>query len=284
MSGIAITAPTTPGSVATCRSCSSERSSAISSRISSSAKIRAGTRISARAEAGISQVVSSIRTSKDFSDIEHHPAAPGSVLPPEAEPVQRHRLHERARLAAAAVYEALDTRSGDGNVRALGDEAFRLGEEDELVQPRGEERREVGRLEVDPPFDGLTPRRPGQLAEGAKRLPEGSFCRVGLELELELGRVLDEAVHGLSTVAPKRLGDARTTPHVPSADLRLSMRSPHVRLMQRALGSLEWVTPSRSVESPASESGSTGAGRSSSRSSRGRSLQTSFLRRTRISR
>src|SRR3990170_8373713 len=178
MSGIAITAPRTPGSVARLRSCSSERSSAISSRISSSAKIRAGTRMSARADIGISQVVSSIRTSEDFSDIEHHPAAPGSVPPPEAEPVQRHRLYERTRLATTAVHDAGGTRSGDGDVRALGDEPFRLREEDELVQPCGEERGEVGRLEVHRPLDGLPSGRSRQLADGTKRLLEDSLCRL----------------------------------------------------------------------------------------------------------
>src|ERR671939_184203 len=77
MSGIAIAASTMPGSVATFWSCSSDLSVRIAASSSASANTRAGTRMSSRAVAGISQRVSSIRTG---SDIEHDVPAPAGRL------------------------------------------------------------------------------------------------------------------------------------------------------------------------------------------------------------
>src|SRR3954469_25148459 len=98
MSGIASAASTIPGSVATFCSCSSERSLAIASSSSASAKTRAGTRMSPRAAAGISQSVSSIRVT---SDIEYRPGPIPVLVRRDLEPVVGHRLDEVRRIAAA---------------------------------------------------------------------------------------------------------------------------------------------------------------------------------------
>src|SRR3954447_2198841 len=111
MSGMAIAASTIPGSVATFWSCSSERSVRIAASSSASAKTRAGTRMSARALAGISHSVSSIRTG---SDIEHHVAAPAVAVAVKLEVVVRDRLDGVARLAGAP--------DDDGRHRVLADD------------------------------------------------------------------------------------------------------------------------------------------------------------------
>src|SRR5919198_3861554 len=133
MSGIAIDASTMPGSVATFWSCSSERSVRIACMSSSSAKTRAGTRMSSRASAGISQSVSSIRTG---SDIEHDVPAPSVAVTVELEVVVRHGLHEMPRLADAPDDHGRHRILADDEVaRLVGYEALGLGEEDELGQP-----------------------------------------------------------------------------------------------------------------------------------------------------
>src|SRR3954449_2892092 len=106
MSGIAIAASTMPGSVATFCSCSSDRSVRIAASSSASAKTRAGTRMSSRAAAGISQRVSSIRTG---SDIEHDVPAPAVAVTVQLEVVIRDGLDEMALLARAP-----DDHGGDG--------------------------------------------------------------------------------------------------------------------------------------------------------------------------
>src|SRR3954470_4596065 len=99
MSGIAIAASTMPGSVATFCSCSSDLSVRIAASSSASAKTRAGTRMSSRAEAGISHSVSSMRTG---SDIEHDVPAPPVAVTVQLEVVVGDRLDEMPRLARAA--------------------------------------------------------------------------------------------------------------------------------------------------------------------------------------
>src|SRR3954467_13628794 len=130
MSGIAIAASTMPGSVATFCSCSSDLSVRIAASSSASANTRAGTRMSARAVAGISQSVSSIRTG---SDIEHDVPAPAVAVTVQLEVVGRHRLDEVARLPRGADDDRGDGVLADDEVaRLVGHEAFGLGEEDEL--------------------------------------------------------------------------------------------------------------------------------------------------------
>src|SRR3954453_7198034 len=108
MSGIAIAASTMPGSVATFCSCSSERSVRIAASRSASANTRAGTRMSSRADAGISQRLSSIRTG---SDIEHDVPAPAVAVTVQFEVVVGHGLDEVARLAPGP-----DRRRGGGGL------------------------------------------------------------------------------------------------------------------------------------------------------------------------
>src|SRR5919199_723298 len=101
MSGIAIAASMIPGSVATFCSCSSDWSSAIASSSSRSANTRAGTRISLRAVAGISQLVSSSRRS---SDIEYDVGAPALAGGLEREPVVGDCLYEARRVVRCATH------------------------------------------------------------------------------------------------------------------------------------------------------------------------------------
>src|SRR3954449_3737160 len=151
MSGIAIAASTMPGSVATFCSCSSERSVRIAASRSASANTRAGTRMSARALAGISHSVSSIRTG---SDIEHDVPAPAVAVTVQLEVVVRHRLDEVAGLARAPDDDGADRVLADDEVaRLVGHEPLGLGEEDKLGEPLGQQRAAVGRLGLDGALD-----------------------------------------------------------------------------------------------------------------------------------
>src|SRR5687767_4523146 len=125
-----------PGRVATFSSCSIDPSPSRARRNSSSANRRAGTRMSGRASAGTSQTTSPTRRS---SDIEYRPTPPAAVGPVELQRVVGHRLDEMRRVAQTAAntrtYLAVAKLE---TVHALRDEALRLGEEDELLQPGGE--------------------------------------------------------------------------------------------------------------------------------------------------
>src|SRR5437764_2263577 len=135
MSGIASDASTTPGSVATLASCSSERSRSIAASNSSSANNLAGTRIPATAPTGISHSSSSTRITRN-SDIEHHACQVPARRPLEDQAVVGDGLDDRRRLPEPA---------GDGclhrvcrelqtlELRAY--EPFRLGKEHELLHP-----------------------------------------------------------------------------------------------------------------------------------------------------
>src|SRR5262245_58319688 len=137
MSGIASAAPTIPGSVATFFSCSREPSREIASTSSASANTRAGTRMSVRAEAGISQSVSSTRCS---SDIENDACPPATARLLELEPMVGDGLHERRWLAGHARDGRGQPRLVDGEPGdALGDEAAGLGGEDEALEPLDEQ-------------------------------------------------------------------------------------------------------------------------------------------------
>src|SRR5215212_3786443 len=134
MSGIASDASTIPGSVATFASCSSERSLAIASSSSRSAKTRAGTRMSGRESAGISQSVSSTRR---MSDIEHRRSAIPAAGRLEREPVVGHGLDEVRRVAALELDLRAQARLAQvDRAHAGGHERLRLGEEDELLDER----------------------------------------------------------------------------------------------------------------------------------------------------
>src|SRR4051794_7652376 len=133
---MASAASTMPGSVATLHSCSSEPSSRIASTSSASANTRAGTRMSSRAVGGTSQVTSSSMRS---SDIEHHRRAPAAVRGLEGQAVVGDRLDEVGRAPLPGDELAAQRAVADvDRLRAGGDEPVVLGEEDELLQPRGE--------------------------------------------------------------------------------------------------------------------------------------------------
>src|SRR3954454_13456295 len=212
MSGIASAASTIPGSVATFWSCSSERSVRIAASSSSSAKTRAGTRMSSRASAGISQSVSSIRIG---SDIEHDVPAPAVAVTVQREVVVGDRLDEVARLARAPDDDRGHGVLADDEVaRLVGQEALGLGEKPELDKPLGQQRAAVGRLGLDRPLHALAGRRFGvlleQLAQGEDGLAEDRGLAAPVQLELQLGGVLDPAVRGLHALTMWRLPPRRS--------------------------------------------------------------------------
>src|ERR687886_408386 len=134
MSGIASDAPTMPGNVATFCSCSSERSVRIASSSSASANTRAGTRMSGRESAGISQSVSSTRRG---SDIEHRRGPVAIPVALEREAVVGHGLHEVRRLAAGELDLGARPPGPELDVAdAVRHERLGLGEEDELLDER----------------------------------------------------------------------------------------------------------------------------------------------------
>src|SRR4051812_44319011 len=212
MSGIAIAASTMPGSVATFCSCSSDLSVRIAASSSASAKTRAGTRMSARASAGISHSVSSIRTG---SDIEHDVPAPAVAVTVELEVVVGDRLDQVARLAGAPDDDGGHGVLADDQVaRLVGDQPLGLGEEHELGEPLGQQRPAVRRLGLDRPLDPRPGRRAlllEQLAQGVHGLTEDRRLAAPVELELQLGRVLDPAVTRLHALLfplpPRRHGE-----------------------------------------------------------------------------
>src|SRR6266508_2599604 len=201
MSGIANAASTMPGRVATFWSCSRERSVRIASRSSSSANTRAGTRMSARAPAGISQSASSIRRRLP-SDVKDDPRAPPIAFLPHVEPMVGHRLDEVWWGGEAADHGPLETRFR--KIEALGplrDQTLGLDQVDKLGQPFGQEGRPIGGRDCD--LEGR--RRPTavylgalgeQLAECCHGLLEHRALARGLDLQLELSGVVHPAVHG----------------------------------------------------------------------------------------
>src|SRR5579884_384883 len=199
-SGIASAASTTPGSVATFCTCSSEPSRAIASKSCSSANTRAGTRMSGRDSAGISQVVSSSRIA---SDIQHHARAPPGAVGLEQRPVQGDGLDEMRRIAGMPVQRRRElARAQVERRRPLGNERLRLGEERELVQPADEQRRAIGTGDTDAERCRLLQAVADELGERSQRLEEHGCLRRSFDLELELGRVLDPAVHASSPHVP----------------------------------------------------------------------------------
>src|SRR6266545_887311 len=173
MSGIAIAASTMPGSVATFWSCSSERSRRIAARISSSAKIRAGTRMSARASAEISYRVSSIRRGSELLDIEHDARLPHAVPFAKLELVIGRGLHDRLDLGHASLECGAEPALGELDACLIGDERVGVREVDELVEKAEEKAREVAALHGDTTVRSLTLRRAlDEPAESVRRFAE----------------------------------------------------------------------------------------------------------------
>src|ERR1700751_3901743 len=127
MSGMASDASTTPGSVATLASCSSERSRSIAASNWASANTRAGTRMPGTVPIGSSHSSSSMRR---VSYIEDHAGKVPLAAALECQPVIGHCLDQRRRLVDHA---------GNGRAQAdapelqldyaRGDESLRLGHE-----------------------------------------------------------------------------------------------------------------------------------------------------------
>src|SRR5919198_2611113 len=184
MSGIASAASTMPGSVATFWSCSSERSRRIAARISSSAKTRAGTRMSGRASAGISYSASSIRRRSNVKD---DMRAPATSLSSELQAMVRHGLDDRPRRANVARDDGVERISAEVELRhALGNEALGVGEEDELLQPPREQVRAVDAAQLDHVARPLVALPVVQLGQRGECLAEDLLLVVGVHLEREL--------------------------------------------------------------------------------------------------
>src|SRR5437870_7713124 len=103
--------------------------------------------MSGRAPAGISYSVSSMRTS---SDIEHDASLPGAVLLGEPETVIGGGLDERFDGTAPSDERRRERRVREAQVfDPLGDEALRVGEENQLLEPLDEQGSVVACLEHD---------------------------------------------------------------------------------------------------------------------------------------
>src|SRR5919197_3499059 len=146
MSGIASAASTIPGSVATFCSCSSERSRTIAARISSSAKTRAGTRMSGRASAGISYSVSSIRRG---SDVEDHPRFPLLADLAEVEIVVGRRLDDRLHLRPPPGELHMHIVPRELDDRIVRNESVGVCQIDQLLEERDEPCRMIAARRVD---------------------------------------------------------------------------------------------------------------------------------------
>src|SRR5919106_1730322 len=205
---MASTASTTPGSVATFRSCSSDPSSAIASISSASANTRPGTRMDPLA--GSSHTTSAIRRS---SDIEHHARAPAVPAPLEAEPVVRRSLDEMRWIAGPALDPCAEAVVHQRErSQAVGHEPARLTEKRELPEPVGEEGGAVAAGQGDRYLDPLSRLRRGhELAHGVEASLEDTALARGLELQLELSGVFDPAKRHWFPGGPRRApGKGRT--------------------------------------------------------------------------
>src|SRR3954471_17845301 len=177
--------------------------------------------MSSRASAGISQSVSSIRIG---SDIEHDVPAPAVAVTVQREVVVRDRLDEVARLARASDDDRGHGVLADARVPGalpddevaplVGQEPLGLGEKHELGKPLGQQRAAVGRLGLDLPLHALAGPRFGvlleQLAQGEDGLAEDRGLAAPVQLELQLGGVLDPAVRGLHALTMWRLPPRRS--------------------------------------------------------------------------
>src|SRR5919199_2979607 len=148
MSGIAIAAPTIPGSVATFCSCSSDESRSIACSSSSSANSRAGTRISGRASRGISHVTSSMRCKRGL-DIENDASVPRLAASRELESVIGRGLDQRLDLRSATPQANASVVAVELHLGVVGDEALGVGEVDQLLEQIDEQRASVTCLQLE---------------------------------------------------------------------------------------------------------------------------------------
>jgi hypothetical protein len=155
-----------------------------------------------RADAGISQSTSLIFMS---SDIEHHPCAPAhGIVTPELESVQGDRLDELPGLSpmtfdSRAEPTLADLERGD----PLRYELLGLAEVDEFAQPLDQQQGRLLRSQLDLARQPRAAAVADQLRDGRERIAEDRRFRRSLELELELGRVLDPAIHAFDYASRK---------------------------------------------------------------------------------
>src|SRR5919204_1849225 len=195
MSGIASDAWTIPGSVATFASCSSERSRWIADRSSKSANTRAGTRMSGRALAGISQSSSSIRRIGS-SDIEHHRSSVPGVRRLERQPVVGHRLDDRRGLSVMTLDHRLEGVRAELELPERNRlERVDLGTEHELLEPCRKQRRTVGSGRLDGSVLIGIALDLKQLDQRRERIGEDLALGRRLDRDFEFARVLDPSVH-----------------------------------------------------------------------------------------
>jgi hypothetical protein len=109
--------------------------------------------------------------------IEHHLRPPNATVAGKFEAMVRHCFHEVSGTATVAGDDCPKTRAVEVEpFQALRDEVVGLREEDELVQPRGEERRVVLRLGSDLVLHALfSVVARDELGEGRERLAEDSL-------------------------------------------------------------------------------------------------------------
>src|SRR6266576_2970466 len=191
---MASAASTMPGSVATLHSCSSEPSSRIASTSSASANTHAGTRMLSRAVGGTSHVTSSSMRSSYIEDNRRTPAVARGL---EGQAVVGDRLDEVGGSSSAG--DELAAQGGVADVDrfgAGGDELVVLGEEDELLQPRGEQGGGVAGADAQRAGDRVAGRLAEQLADRLCRVADHRLGRLRGDAQLELAGVVDPLVQG----------------------------------------------------------------------------------------
>src|SRR6266511_6408577 len=125
------------------------------------------------------------------SDIQHQAAAPTAFVAVDGEAVVGHRLDEMRGHVASPLDGGAQCRPVEvERYRSLRDEVLRLGEEDQLLQPGGEERGAVGALGAHLMSRRLSVASPDKLAEGAESVFEEVLFAVDFDHELELCGVL----------------------------------------------------------------------------------------------
>jgi hypothetical protein len=132
--------------------------------------------------------------------VEDDRGPPGPVRGLEPQAVVGRGLHEVRWLAALALDRGAQGPLVELQVaQPLGHEPLGLGEKCDLGQPVRQQRGMVGGAQRHSPGGRrAVSGRPEQLAHRREPLLEDSLLACGLDLELQLARVLDPAVHRVS--------------------------------------------------------------------------------------
>lgn len=132
-----------------------------------------------------------------MSDVEHDVAVPPSLSLRKLEATVRHCLDEMPRSAELAFDRRLQAVTELEADEGAGDECLRLGEEDELAQPVGEQQLAVilgGKYDLAPLRAAVGARTVHELTKGRERFSEELAFARRLKLELELPDMLDVPV------------------------------------------------------------------------------------------